>query len=157
MPSSHQVMVVYHQFFLTPLGQTPIMDPRTTSRLLVFSPTGPAAIICCGCARGPVNVTVTVGAGDLPDLAVAAADWEIAEEVTLRVTKDLYLVPLVPEGPVVKVYSPVVPGPHVIQAFARGRVTHYDSVVEEPTEDYLITIAPATAPRPRRRVGDDSV
>ncbi|WP_432877442.1 hypothetical protein ACQPYH_28730 [Kribbella sp. CA-245084] len=155
--SSHQVMVVYHQFFLAPYGHTPILDSAQPGRLLVADPAGPAAIVRCGCAIGPVNVTIDVTTSNLPDLAAAAADWELGEEMTMQVRKDLYLVPLVPEGPIIKVYSPSVPGPHLIRAVARGRATHYDSVVEEPTEDYLITISPTTAPRPRQQVGDDTV
>jgi hypothetical protein len=150
-------MVVYHQFFLAPFGHTPILDPAKPGRLLVADPAGPAAIVCCGCAIGPVNVTVTIADTELPEIAAAAGEWEIAEQMTLQVKGDLYLVPLVPEGPVVKIYSPPAPGPHIVQAFARGRATHYDSVVEEPTEDYLIAIAPTTSPRSRVRVGDDGI
>ncbi|MFF1819427.1 hypothetical protein ACFVWG_19165 [Kribbella sp. NPDC058245] len=156
-PSNHQVMVIYHQFFLAPYGHATLPDPAAPGRLLNADPEGRAAIVRCGCAMGPVNVSINVGTDDFPDLAVAAAEWEIAEEMSLQIDGDLYLVPLVPEGPVIKVYSPPAPGPHVVQAFARGRANHYDSVVEDPTEDYLITIAPTAAPRPRRQVGDDTI
>lgn len=153
----HQIQVSYHQFYLVPFDCSPIFDASTAGPLLALDPEQPAAvIISTGCADGPVHVTVDNGQEPLPDLATAAAGWEVGEQLTITIDNELYLVPLM-GGAAPLAYTPSAPGLHLIRVLARGRTTHYDAVVWEPTEDYEITITPVATPHPRQTTGTDGL
>lgn len=155
---SYQIEVSYHQFFLVPFDGRPILDPATVGPVLALDPQVPSAVIVrTGCADGPVNVTLRVRTEPLPDLATVGAGWDVGEQLAVPVMDDLYLAPLMGEHPAYLVYTPSTPGLHLIRVLARGRTTHYDAVVGEPTEDYDITIAPVSSDPGRQRTGDDGL
>lgn len=102
-------------------------------------------------------MTVRVVDGPVADLATAGVGWEVREQLVVPVEGELYLAPLDGGSPAYSVYTPPTPGLHLVRVLARGRTTHYDAVVWEPSEDYDITITPVDSAPGRRTTGDDGL
>ncbi|WP_329000893.1 hypothetical protein OHA18_41490 [Kribbella sp. NBC_00709] len=81
----------------------------------------------------------------------------MGEELAIPISEELYLAPLMGESPAYPVYTPTDPGLHLVRVLARGRTTHYDAVVWEPSEDYDITITPVSSDPGRQTTGDDGL
>jgi hypothetical protein len=91
------------------------------------------------------------------DLATSAEGWDIAEKVVIRVDGDLYLSSPMADELAPVVYSPEVPGLHLIRAFARGRREHSDLVVSEASEEYRLVLSPTSVDSGHNAVGADGV
>ncbi|GAA1555345.1 hypothetical protein GCM10009789_05990 [Kribbella sancticallisti] len=156
--SAYQIEVSYHQFLLVVGDASPILDPATVGPVLALDPQVRGAVIVrTGCADGPVNVTVRVAEEPLQDLAAASTGWEVGEQLAIPVEDELYLAPLMGENPAYPVYTPRSPGLHLIRVLSRGRTTHHDVVVWEPSEDYEVTIAPVRSDPGRQTISDDGL
>ncbi|MDX6242203.1 MAG: hypothetical protein QOG10_7148 [Kribbellaceae bacterium] len=153
----HQVQASYHQVFLTPHGHSPILDPRQPGRLLAIDPAGPAVIVLTGCAQGPVHLTIHSTDQPPTALAESMAGWDIGEEDDIYIAGELYALSPLADLPDGAVFTPAAPGLHRIRVLARGRAAQYDFVVDQPTEEYGVTIWPTTTPAERTHVGDDGL
>ncbi|GGM77251.1 hypothetical protein GCM10012275_54850 [Longimycelium tulufanense] len=102
------------------------------------------AWIHAGINCGPVRATVQPL--DYPPAELDPGPWDDVVEISvvslvgrMRV-QPLYADDVTPDLPLV---SSMGPGCYRLRVHARGRDDHYDQVVEEPTEDYLILSWPA--------------
>ncbi|HEY3562733.1 MAG TPA: hypothetical protein VGL05_34940 [Kribbella sp.] len=102
-------------------------------------------------------MTVRITEEPLPDLATADTEWEVGEELATHLDGELYLAPLMGQSPAYSVYTPAGPGLHLVRVFARGRTTHYDAVVWEPSEEYEVTITPVSSAPGRRTTRGDGL
>lgn len=148
----------YHQFFLAPLGASPVYDGMDAGTLASVVDGGTALIVLTGCTDGIVHVTVS-----LEDAAPAPEDsWEVQEAVSLRMGAPLFS--WAPTGDFTRAVDgnpwclePGKPGPHRVRVSARGRGENYASYSHAlpATEHYLIQIWPEERLRPRETMRDD--
>ncbi|MDT9592924.1 hypothetical protein RDV89_07580 [Nocardioides zeae] len=103
-----------------------------------------------GCATGPVHVTVLLH-GDRP--ADLDDTWEAQELVSIDLRGPLFVTWLWDDGTLGGPHlRPERPGPHRVRVSVRGdRSLHYDHVVDEPNEEYLVELWPDTVLRASAR------
>ena len=158
-PQTYQIEVAYHQFLLAPFGgDNPVIDSSgPVGPLLALDPRVPGAlIILTGGTDAPVNVTVHIERGPLPELAAAAEGWDVGEQAAISIEGDMLLVPLM-GGSAPLIYTPSAPGLHLIRVLARGRRTHHDGITDGPNEVYDITITPLTTDPGRQSTAGDGL
>lgn len=148
----------YHQFFLAPLGASPVYDSLDFGPLAGVVDGGTSLIVLTGCTDGNVHVRVSLG-----DSAPPAEDsWEAQESVSLHIRTRLYM--WAPTGDFARrtdaepwFLEPLTPGPHRVRVSARGRGENYAAymLTSPATEHYLIQFWPEPDMRPRESVLDD--
>ncbi len=153
--ATYTIWADYHQVILA--GPDGALFGGEIGPLLV-APTRSSLIIRTGCASGPVRVTC-VGAVPEPLGNTVPKDWEICEEVSMKVEGDLWLTPIM-AGPdplmtPVRVFTGLS-GTYRVRVSARGRGLNYDGYPEEPQEDYLVQAWYDEPARARIVVGGDA-
>jgi hypothetical protein len=152
------VRAYYGQVFLTDPDSSPIFDATDSGSLVAVVNERRSVIILTGCYGGPV--WMEVDALDEPPSALNPEDispWEVVEEVSFMVTSELLAYAPTSFDPPPTAFTPSEPGNHRARVSCRGRAEHYDHMVAEPTEEYLVQIWPEPEPRPRTHLGGDGV
>jgi hypothetical protein len=147
MMKRREVEVAYHQLLLAPFGVSPIMDPTWSGDLLSVTGDGLSLIVVTGCAMGPVWVSVTKldrpPAQTLDEtLADARSGWVDGEEANLNVRAALHLTSALFQTVWEPVYEPTSRGTRRVRVVVKGRGAAPDMVVQEPCEEYELTIWP---------------
>lgn len=105
--------------------------------------------VATGIATGPVNIAVELLEG--PPAEEVNSAWEAVAEEPFEVLGGELVIGSLETGPEPELPELLVdaPGDYRIRVHARGRSAHYDYVVSEPYEDYLIQVWPSP-PEPGR-------
>ncbi|MBF6286701.1 hypothetical protein [Nocardia cyriacigeorgica] len=136
MTETGTVQVDHHQFLLT----TADADTTAVTAEGTLIWTGPGFVtILTGIAHGPATLTVDTSATHHD-----VDEWETVEETVIDADSDLLVISL--DGNVTSGYPPIPPGRYRVRAHARGRDSHWDLDVTEPTENYLLHLTPTTEP-----------
>ncbi|MBD0862617.1 hypothetical protein IA539_15565 [Gordonia sp. zg691] len=137
---SNTVDVSHHSFLIS--GQE--IDPTATyAQGSVFDAGDNLIAVHTGIASGPVAVVIERFDDDpLLDTGVPPIDlsaWENVDEVTVPCRTEMWVITL--DGEIVSafgVFGPSSSGTRTFRIAVRGRASNWDSIVDEPTEDYLV-------------------
>ncbi|MFI6530633.1 hypothetical protein [Streptomyces uncialis] len=120
-------------------GNFPVDSADWSTGLAAPMTTG--AIIMTGINMGTVNVTATPLPGP-PSQDEDRSGWEEIVEISVRATGRLRVESL-EQGPAhLPSLNPTGAGWHRLRVHARGREAHYDEVVTDPGEEYLLLAWP---------------
>lgn len=143
------VRVIDHSFGVLDSGIIPSGDEDYSNGLIIVMSAG--VRIHTGVSAGPVRVFATAAASNPQADSMPDAGWTEIIEASVHAPLGRLCVDSLADGPVatLPLLSPQGPGWYRISVRARGRDTDYDAVVDEPVEEYHITVWPA-APSPSR-------
>ncbi|CAN3985940.1 hypothetical protein KPATCC21470_8672 [Kitasatospora purpeofusca] len=143
------VTVVDRSFGLLDAGVIPAGPVDRSTGLIVVMNVG--ARVQTGIHNGPVNVRATVLETRPGPDARLREDWSEIVEASISAPHGNLRVDSLADGPVpaLPLLSPYGGGWYRVLVTARGRDTARDAVVEDPVEDYDITIWPEPPSPPR--------
>lgn len=135
--------VDYHQFSLV---ASPLEPGPSVSVGELFDASDNCILVHTGVATGPVRIGVE-RLEQAPPVAIDSS-WENSAEVSIVVGAELtFLTALGDSTDDVITLPPPASGFLGIRVSARGRGSHWDQDVHEPTEDYLFQVWPDSAER----------
>lgn len=136
MTETGLVRVDHHQFLLATVDA----DPTAVIEEGALIWTGPGFVtVLTGIAYGPATLTVTAA-----DTEPGLTDWETVQQTVVEADAELRVLSL--DGEPAPGFAPIPAGRYRIRVCARGRDSHWDLEVAEPTETYLLTFAATDDP-----------
>ena len=136
MNQSGAAVADHHQFVLgSPTAET--YEPSETGSVIEVGPN--FVTVMTGIAYGPVSLTVEI-LDDEPAFDVGRCVWEVVEEATLKVAKAFHVITLGGEKLPDFDKLAIRRGLHRFRVSGRGRDTHWDLSVDDPTEEYLVQV-----------------
>lgn len=135
------IHVADHAFGILDAGELHIESSDWSNGLVSVMDVG--AMVYTGIDRGYVRLQTEVVA-EPPD-EIDAGPWDEIVEVSLTCAQGQLRIDALEQGPPtdLPLLSPQGAGTYRLRVHARGRDRAYDSVQNEPVEDYLVTIWPA--------------
>ncbi|MEV0334484.1 hypothetical protein [Nocardia sp. NPDC050717] len=125
------VQVEHHQFLIS----TTDADPTDVAAEGTLIWTGPGFVsILTGIACGPATLILDPAAESVVELG----GWEAVEETVIEADASLQVMTI--GGDLVDTFGAIAAGRYRVRVHARGRDTHYDLVVTEPREEYLVQL-----------------
>ncbi|MFD3431306.1 hypothetical protein [Nocardia fluminea] len=135
MSETGTVQVDHHQFLLS----TTDADPTDVTAEGTLIWTGPGFVcVLTGIANGPATLILDSTAYT----EVGFENWEAIEETVIEADSPLQVMGL--DGDLAEHFDAIAAGRYRVRVHARGRDTHFDLGVTEPTETYLIQLTPTT-------------
>ncbi len=142
MNQSGGAVADHHQFVLgSPTAET--YEPSETGSVIEVGQN--FVTVMTGIAYGPVSLTVEI-LDDEPAFDAAQSVWDVVEEATLKVTKSFHVITLGGEKLPDFDKLAIGRGMHRFRVSGRGRDTHWDLGVDNPTEEYLVQVWRVTRP-----------
>ncbi|MEV4158200.1 hypothetical protein AB0J48_34760 [Nocardia salmonicida] len=136
MSETGTVQVDHHQFLLSTIDADP--TDATAEGTLIW--TGPGFVcVLTGIANGPATLILDCTA----DTELRFDDWEAIEETVIETDSPLQVMSL--DGDLTEHFLAIAAGRYRVRVHARGRDTHFDLGVTEPTETYLIQLTTTTS------------
>ncbi|MDH6284059.1 transposase [Prescottella agglutinans] len=136
MSESGAAVADHHQFVLgSPTAET--YEPAATGSVIEVGQN--FVTVMTGIAYGPVSLTVEI-LDDEPAFDADQCAWDVVEEATLKVTKAFHVITLGGEKLPDFDQLAIRRGLHRFRVSGRGRDTHWDLSVDDPTEEYLVQV-----------------